>query len=63
MSHAPVRFNLHIVAASNDLALWQSDRVGLNDLFCQGLWCLGLGENIGKGELDALGRRGCRTVG
>lgn len=60
--HAPVRLNLHIVAASNDLALWQPDGVCLNDLFRQGLWCLCLGEDVGKGELDPLGRRGRRAV-
>lgn len=37
VGHAPVRFDLYIVAAAKELSLWQTDSVGLNNLFRQRL--------------------------
>lgn len=70
MTHAFVRLDLDVVAAPNELPLWEIDSMALYDLFRQGLRLLLLDWDVCKREFRLLRMwdcgcsvGGCRAYG
>jgi hypothetical protein len=62
MTKTPMRSYLNVVAAADELALWQTNSVALDDLLREGLRCLAFVRAVAKGGIPGyFVRRNCRS--